>query len=38
MVSTRKKKNQQKKQLNQLDETINYLVIGKSVNMSVSES
>ena len=38
MVPTRKKKNQQKKQLNQLDETSNHFVIGNSVNVNVSES
>ena len=38
MVSTRKNKNQQKRQLSQLDETLNDLVIGNSVNVNVSES
>ena len=38
MVSTRKKRNQQKKQLTQLDETSNDFVIGNSVNVSESEN
>ena len=38
MVSTRKKKSQQKRQLSQSNETLNDLVIGKSVNVNVSES
>ena len=38
MVSTCKKKNQQKRQLSQLDETLNDNVIGNSVNVIVSES
>ena len=38
MVSTRKKKNQQKRQLIQVDETLNDSVIGNSVNVNVSES
>ena len=38
MVSTRKKKNQQKKQLSQLDETLHDIVIGNSVSLNVSES
>ena len=38
MVSTRKKKNQQKTQLSQLDETLNDIVIGNSVNVNVLES
>ena len=37
MVSTRKKKNQQKRQLNHLDETLNDSAIGNSVNVNVSE-
>ena len=38
MVSTRKKKNQQKRQLSQLDQTLNDFVVGNSVNVNVSES
>ena len=38
MVSTRKKKNQQKKQLSQTDETLVDFVIGRSVNVNVWES
>ena len=38
MVSTRKKKNQQKRQVSQLEETLNDFVIGNSVNVNVSES
>ena len=38
MVSTRKKKNQQKRQLSQLDETLNDFVIGNNVNVNVLEN
>ena len=38
MVSTRKKKKQQKRQLSQLDETLNDSVIGNSVNVNISGS
>ena len=38
MVSTRKKKNQQKRHHSQLDETLNAFVIGNSVNVNVSQS
>ena len=38
LVSTRKKKNQQRRQLSQLEETLNDFVIGNSVNVNVSES
>ena len=38
IVSTRKKKNQQKRQLRQLDEALNGFVIGNSVNVNVSAS
>ena len=38
MVSTRKMKNQQKRQLSHLDETLNDSAIGNSVNVNVSES
>ena len=38
MVSTRKKENQQKKLLSQLDETLNDFVIGYGVNVIVWES
>ena len=38
MVSTRKKKNQQKRQLSQLAETLNDFVIGNSVNVNVWEN
>ena len=38
IVSTRKKKNQQKKQLSQLDETLDDFVFGNSVKVNVSES
>ena len=37
MVSTRKKKNQQKRQLSHLDETLKGSAIGNSVNVNVSE-
>ena len=37
MVSTRKMKNQQKRQLSHLDETLNDSAIGNSVNVNVSE-
>ena len=37
MVSTRKNKNQQKRQLSHLDETLNDSAIGNSVNVNVSE-
>ena len=37
MVSTQKKKNQQKRQLSHLDETLNDSAIGKSVKVNVSE-
>ena len=37
MVSTGKKRNQQKRQLSQLDETLNDFVTGNSVNVNVSE-
>ena len=36
MVSTRKKENQQRRQLSQLDETLYDFVIGNSVNANVS--
>ena len=36
--STRKKRNQQKKQLNQLNETLNDLVIGNITNVNVIEN
>ena len=38
MVSTRKKKNQQKRQHSHLDETLNDSAIGNSVNVNVSGS
>ena len=38
MVCTRKKKNQQKRQLSHLNAFLNGLVIGNSVNVNVSES
>ena len=38
LVSTRRKKNQQKRQLIQLDETLNDFVFGNNVNSNVSES
>ena len=38
MVYTREKKNQQKRQLNPLDETSNDYIIGNSVNVNLLES
>ena len=38
MVSTRKKKKQQKKQLSQLTETLNDFIIGMNTNMGVTEN
>ena len=38
MVSTRKKKNKQKRLLSQLDDTLNDFVISNSVNATVSDS
>ena len=37
-VSTRKKKNQERRQISQLDETLNDFVIGNNVNVNVLES
>ena len=37
MVSTHKKKNQQKRQLSHLNETLNDFVIGNSVNVNLSD-
>ena len=38
MVSTREKKNQQKKQLSQLNATLNDFVIGNGTNVSAMEN
>ena len=38
LIATSKEKGQQKKQLSQLDETLNDFVFGNSVNVNVSES
>ena len=38
MVSTRKKKNQQKRQLSYLNETLNDFIHGSNTNMGVSET
>ena len=37
MVSARKKKNQQKRQLSQLDEPLNHFAFGNSVNVNLLE-
>ena len=37
MISTRKKKNQQKNQLSQLNETLSDFIIGNNANMGLSE-
>ena len=38
MVSTRKEKNQQKKQLSRLNETSNDFIFGNNSNMGVTEN